>query len=94
MTEFNTTKAEKAQKEYCDKTSSPHFAPYSGSCFACNQNIYEELHGYSERLMGGRYHYVHTPVDSEKGRFTGISVEKAGSELIIGCPHCYRSYCD
>ena len=25
---------------------------------------------------------------------TGISVESAGSELIIGCPHCNRSYCD
>ena len=25
---------------------------------------------------------------------TGISVEKASSELITGCPHCHRSYCD
>lgn len=24
----------------------------------------------------------------------GISVEKAGSELITGCPHCNWSYCD
>lgn len=24
----------------------------------------------------------------------GISVEKAGSTLITGCPHCNRSYCD
>lgn len=22
-----------------------------------------------------------------------ISVEKAGSELITGCPHCYYSFC-
>jgi len=27
-------------------------------------------------------------------RRTGISVERAGSELITGCPHCNRSYCD
>ena len=25
---------------------------------------------------------------------TGIWVEKAASELITGCPHCNRSYCD
>lgn len=25
---------------------------------------------------------------------TGISVERAGSELITGCPHCHWSYCD
>ena len=24
----------------------------------------------------------------------GVSVEKAGTELITGCPHCNRSYCD
>ena len=25
---------------------------------------------------------------------TGISVERATNELITGCPHCHRSYCD
>ena len=25
---------------------------------------------------------------------TGISVERASKELITGCPHCHRSYCD
>ena len=25
---------------------------------------------------------------------TGISVEKARTELMTGCPHCHRSYCD
>lgn len=25
---------------------------------------------------------------------TGISVEKASSGLITGCPHCNRTYCD
>lgn len=25
---------------------------------------------------------------------TGISVEKAGKELVTGCPHCNRTYCD
>ena len=31
----------------------------------------------------------------ERGeRVTGISVEGAGSQLITGCPHCNRTYCD
>lgn len=25
---------------------------------------------------------------------TGFSVEKAGTHLITGCPHCHYSYCD
>lgn len=25
---------------------------------------------------------------------TGVSVERATNELITGCPHCHRSYCD
>ena len=31
----------------------------------------------------------------ERGAYkTGISVEKAGKQLVTGCPHCNRSYCD
>jgi len=31
----------------------------------------------------------------DKGSYkTGISVEKATNELVNGCPHCNRSYCD
>jgi len=26
--------------------------------------------------------------------YTGISLEKASTQLITGCPHCHRSYCD
>lgn len=25
---------------------------------------------------------------------SGVSLERAGRELITGCPHCNRSYCD
>ena len=28
------------------------------------------------------------------GFTSGITVEKAGKELITGCPHCNYSYCD
>lgn len=24
----------------------------------------------------------------------GITTEKASKELVTGCPHCFRSYCD
>ncbi|HHT04525.1 MAG TPA: hypothetical protein GX005_09445 [Bacteroidales bacterium] len=27
-------------------------------------------------------------------RITGITLEMAGKELITGCPHCCRTYCD
>lgn len=26
--------------------------------------------------------------------YTKISLDRAGKELITGCPHCARSYCD
>ena len=36
---------------------------------------------------------IYTQID--RGSYkTGISVEKAGSTLITGCPHCKRTYCD
>lgn len=92
--EFNTSKAITAQKKYCEEHGAPHFAPHDGICFVCNQNIYENLHGYSERMKGGRYQFIHTNPDSEKGRYSGVSVEKASQELITGCSHCHRSYCD
>lgn len=94
MEEFNTLKAIEAQREYCETAKAPYFAPYSGTCYCCNQNIYERLHGYTERMKGGRSRYVNTPEDSGEGRFSGISVEKASNELVTGCPHCYKSYCD
>lgn len=36
---------------------------------------------------------IYTPLD--RGSYkTGISVERASSILVTGCPHCNRSYCD
>lgn len=92
--EYDVTKAAAAQKKYCCENEAPHFAPSDGTCYACDENIYRKLHGYSVRLKGGRYRFKQTSVDSGEGRFSGISVEKAGSELVTGCPHCSRSYCD
>ena len=65
---YDSIKARQAQEKYCEEHNPPHFAPASGVCWRCGNNIY-----YGQR---------------------GISVEKAGSTLITGCPHCHWSYCE
>lgn len=36
---------------------------------------------------------IYSEIDHGKYK-TGIDVDKAATELITGCPHCHRSYCD
>lgn len=36
---------------------------------------------------------IYEAVNNKYGE-TGITTEKAGRELVTGCPHCNRSYCD
>ena len=79
---FNANESIKAQRKLCIEKEYPHFAPNNGRCWSCNRQIYEEIK--HDRIIGG----------VEKPYMTGISVEKASSELITGCPHCNRSYCD
>ena len=46
-------------------------------------------------LLAPRIISIQVPVDSPDVQYTtGISVERAGRELITGCPHCNRTYCD
>lgn len=71
----------KAQEKYCEEHEAPHFAPKTGRCWSCNQNIYAPGHHVWKGKSDGR-------------ESAGISVEKAGRELVTGCPHCHRSYCD
>lgn len=81
--EYNIQLSIKGQKEQCEKTGAPHFAPKSGVCWKCRKNIYtphKQIH-----LPGTQY---------ESELTTGISIEKASSQLVTGCPHCNRSYCD
>ncbi|MNP79761.1 hypothetical protein D3C76_1776770 [compost metagenome] len=78
---YNINESIEAQKKYCEENQAPHFAPYSGRCWNCNQNIYEKGRHFWAGKFDGR--------ESE-----GISTEKAGKELVTGCPHCHRSYCD
>lgn len=77
---YEVSLAVKAQKDYCKSNEAPHFAPRNGVCWKCNKNIYEQ----HEKQYAG----------NDKVFVFGISVEKAGSELVTGCPHCNRSYCD
>lgn len=89
MAKFDINESIEAQAKLCEDKDYPHFAPSSGRCWCCNQNIYEQI-GWKYDKFGDK---VRT--DSEKADFkTGISTEKAGKELITGCPHCNRSYCD
>lgn len=37
---------------------------------------------------------IYKKFERSDGNYTGITVEGAGSFLITGCPHCYRSFCD
>ena len=59
------------------------FAPSDGICFHCHHQIYDDV------LIKRR--------DWKTGEFKdfvskGISLEKAGSELTTGCPHCHYSF--
>lgn len=78
MAEYNVSKSIKAQDEYCKEKGFPHFAPRSGVCWSCNQNIYEKI--------------VYNHKDFHPWN-TGLTVEQA-SRHITGCPHCNRTYCD
>jgi hypothetical protein len=82
---YDVSQAAKAQGEYCQVKGYPHFAPSSGVCWKCHQNIYKPIEhdqrDWQTHEITGKY-------------ITGISVEKASTELVTGCPHCNRSYCD
>ena len=80
---YNIQLSIKGQKEYCENTGAPHFAPRSGDCWKCNKNVYSP---HKKVYQSG------TQYDREL--ITGIPVEKASTQLVTGCPHCNRSYCD
>lgn len=77
---FDMVASIKAQKEYCERTGSPHFAPSSGRCYYCKANIYRRIE--------------HDVDPGEEPYATGVSVAKASTQLVTGCPHCSYSYCE
>lgn len=78
---YDTNLSIEAQKKYCEEKQLPHFAPHTGRCWNCNQNIYAD----GRHVWAGKF-------DGRES--AGITVEQAGKELVTGCPHCHRSYCD
>lgn len=89
---FDSAKAHEAQENLCKEKKWPRFAPgpYNNyRCYRCGQDIYSEVgHPVAERLPRGR---VRLNLDEKRN---GISVEKAGKELICGCPFCCASFDD
>ena len=54
------------------------FAPVNGRCYYCWNQIYSAVEHIG--YMGRKY-------------TTGIPTDRA-SELVTGCPHCGKSFCD
>lgn len=83
---YDPLAATEAQSRLCDERNVPHFAPKSGRCWRCGQNIY---------LPGKKYYSVTSRKMERTDRdSSGISVERAGREHITGCPHCNWSFCE
>lgn len=91
-------KAIKAQREYLVERSKKDntwmrdsfakgegFAPKNGICYNCSKQIYADIEVNRRNWQTGKI---------EKVVSYGISVERAGSELTTGCPHCHRSFVD
>jgi len=83
--EYDVAKARTAQAKHCKEKGYPHFASPSGNCYRCNKNIYQPIERKKRDWKTGEVIGAYT---------TGVSVERAASELITGCPHCNISYCD
>ena len=75
---YDVAESIRAQRKYQKDNGMPDFAPSSGICWSCGAQIYQK----HAHLRGG------------KEFASGVSTEKAGSQLVTGCPHCHRSYCD
>lgn len=85
MLEYDAEKARQAQKKLCKEKGYPHFAPASGRCWKCNNNIYSPIEHERKNWQTGEVVGKYT---------TGITAEQASNELVTGCPHCNCSYCD
>ncbi|HHT03564.1 MAG TPA: hypothetical protein GX005_04490 [Bacteroidales bacterium] len=82
---YDINKSITAQERYGIDNNLPQFAPGDGNCFSCKRNIYTKF----EREERNRLSKEVTGI-----RITGITLERASNELITGCPHCCRTYCD
>lgn len=76
---YNVRVSIESQKKLCETKKLPLFAPYDGVCWNCHKNIYEPFK---------------QSRDNDGVSITGITTAQAGTELVTGCPHCCRTYCD
>ena len=63
------------------------------------QKDYQQLKGYPDFAPHDGICYkcrgqIYAPRTRPDGTKSGISLEKASSQLITGCPHCHFSYCE
>ncbi|MBG9656067.1 hypothetical protein [Cytobacillus firmus] len=80
--EFDVQKSIHAQLNAVKESGFPHFAPKSGVCEKCNQNIYEQVKQPKSLFWN---HSTDTIV-------TGIPTVRASRSLIIKCPHCHHDF--
>lgn len=89
---YDADKAYAAQLRHCEEINAPCFCPGSYNnyrCHRCGQNIFSATgHPVAARLPRGKVRLDYSE------SVPGISVEKAGKELICGCPFCCASYDD
>lgn len=83
---YDTEKARVAQDKYLSDHNIPISVPTR--CWRCNQNIYAETGHPVEKLPRGKVRLIYSET------WNGISVERAGSESINGCPFCHASFDD
>ena len=43
MEEYTIEEKIDAQAKYCEENDVPHFAPYTGRCWACGRQIYNKI---------------------------------------------------
>lgn len=101
MPEMNVEKSKQKQKEFAKETGQPRFAPADGICYRCKSNIYSPMYWVRDQdsnIFARKKVSKEQALDHIENNIsvtvTGISVDKASTELVTGCPHCNRSYCD
>ena len=75
---YNPKKARESQSELQKEKVFPAFAPKNGMCWSCHNDIYKPI-----TTTNGDIIYI-----------TGITLKSAAENLVTGCPHCRKSYCD
>lgn len=82
---YDTYKSIEVQSKYCKDKNLPNFTPLNGRCYKCKKDIYKKHERDKRNRLTGEITGTYK---------SGIDVSRAGSEHIIGCPHCFYSFCN